>query len=282
MRSLVMSGIATAALGAMLTAPAAAQEQAPRVAPEDMRWVAPELAGYTDEVLFDEVWSGSDLSPRDRSLITLSALIKGGHTGQMRGHLNRALDNGVEPAEIGSMITHLAFYAGWPNAVSALSEVRQVMEARGFTAADMQAPTAVEVDADRQRIIRKGSGTASAGAASNFTGAVRVTAPFSGAGGARVRGATVRFEPGARSAWHIHERGQTLVVIEGCGWTQREGGLIERICAGDVVMLPPGEKHWHGATASSSMTHVALSEGTGVEWLEHVSDAEYASGPTDP
>lgn len=279
MRSRILSVIAIAALGATLAAPAAAQEPAPRVAPEDMRWVAPELAGYTDEVLFGDVWSGGDLSPRDRSLVTLSALIKGGHTGQLRGHVNRALDNGVEPAEIGAMITHLAFYAGWPNAVSALSEVRQVMEARGFTAADMQAP--VLADADRQRIMRKGSGAATAGAASNFTGSVQITAPFSGAGGARVRGATVRFEAGARSAWHIHERGQTLVVTEGCGWTQREGGPIERICAGDVVMLAPGEKHWHGATASSSMTHVALSEGTGVEWLKHVTDAEYANGPTD-
>jgi 4-carboxymuconolactone decarboxylase len=282
MRSLVTAVLGAAAFGSTFAAPAAAQEPAPRVAPEDMRWVAPELAGYTDEVLFGEVWSGSDLSPRDRSLVTLSALIKGGHTGQLRGHLNRALDNGVQPAEIGAMITHLAFYAGWPNAVSALSEVRQVMEARGFTSADMQAPTAAEIDADRQRVIRKGSGTAAAGAPSNFTGAVRVTAPFSGAGGASLRGATVRFEAGARSAWHIHERGQTLVVTEGCGWTQRAGGPIERICAGDVVMLAPGEKHWHGATASSSMTHVALSEGMGVEWLEHVSDAEYAKGPAAP
>jgi 4-carboxymuconolactone decarboxylase len=279
-RSRILSVIATAALGATLAVPAAAQEPAQRVAPEDMRWVAPELAGYTDEVLFGEVWSGSDLSPRDRSLVTLSALIKGGHTGQLRGHLNRALDNGVQPAEIGAVVTHLAFYAGWPNAVSALSEVRQVMEARGFTAADMQAP--VLTDADRQRIIRKGSGAATAGAASNFTGAVQVTAPFSGAGGARIRGATVRFEAGARSAWHIHERGQTLVVTDGCGLTQREGGPIERICAGDVVLLAPGEKHWHGATASSSMTHVALSEGTGVEWLKHVTDAENSNGPTDP
>ena len=282
MRSRILSLIATAALGAALAAPAAAQEPAPRVAPEDMRWVAPELAGHTDEVLFGEVWSGSDLSPRDRSLVTLSALIKGGHTGQLRGHLNRALDNGVLPAEIGAVITHLAFYAGWPNAVSALSEVRQVMEARGFTAADMQAPAAVEIDADRQRVIRRGSGAVTAGAASNFTGTVQVTAPFSGAGGARIRGATVRFEAGARSAWHTHERGQTLVVTEGCGWTQREGGPVERICAGDVVMLAPGEKHWHGATASSSMTHVALSEGTGAEWLGQVTDAEYANGPADP
>lgn len=263
----------------MLALPVAAQAAPTRVAPEDMRWVAPALAGYTDEILFGEIWSGEDLSPRDRSLVTLSALIKGGHTGQMKGHLIRALDNGVQPAEIGAVITHLAFYAGWPNAVSALSETRQVLEARGFTAADMQPPTQAGAEASRQQIIRKGSGAATAGAASNFTGAVEVTAPFSGA---RLRGATVRFEAGARSAWHIHDRGQTLVVTEGCGWTQRGDGPVERICAGDVVMIAPGEKHWHGAAASSSMTHVALSEGAGVEWLEQVSDADYANGATDP
>lgn len=267
---------------AMLAAPATGQEVIPRVAPEDMRWVAPALADHTDEVLFGEVWAGDDLSPRDRSLVTLSALIKGGHTGQMKGHLNRALDNGVQPAEIGAVITHLAFYAGWPNAVSALSETRQVLEARGFTAADMQPPTQAEADAVGQQIIRKGSGAATAGAAGRFTGAVEVIAPFSGAAGGRIRGATLRFEAGARSTWHTHQQGQTLVVTEGCGWTQREGGPIERICAGDVVMIAPGEKHWHGATATTPMTHVALSESTGVVWLEHVSDAEYAKGPGEP
>lgn len=278
MKSIGMIALAAA----MLVSPATGQEVPPSVAPEDMHWVAPALAGHTDDVLYGEVWAGNDLTLRDRSLITLSALIKGGHTAQMKGHINRALDNGVQPAEIGAVITHLAFYAGWPNAVSALGEARQVLEARGFTAEDMQPPSPAEAEAGRQQIIPKGSGTSTVGPASRFTGAVEVITPFSGAGGARMRGATVRFEAGARSAWHIHAEGQTLVVTEGCGWTQREGGPIARICAGDVVMIAPGEKHWHGASASSAMTHVALSEGTGVEWLEHVSDADYAKGPVDP
>jgi quercetin dioxygenase-like cupin family protein len=87
------------------------------------------------------------------------------------------------------------------------------------------------------------------------------------------------FERGARTAWHPHPLGQTLVVTEGCGWVQREGGPLEKICPGDVVSIAPGEKHWHGATPISAMTHVALSEG-GVEWLEQVSDEEYAPGPS--
>lgn len=260
-----------------LAMPAAAQEQPPRVAPEDMRWVAPALAGYTDEVLFGEVWRQRDLSPRDRSMVTLSALIAGGHTAQLTGHLNRALDNGVKPMEIGALITHLAFYAGWPNAVSALGAARQILEARGISAAEMQVqpPSA----AGRSSIARKGSGPVTRGPSTNFIGTVHVSARFNGSEGTGVGGATVRFEAGARSAWHRHAMGQTLVVTEGCGWTQSEGGPIERICAGDVVAAAPGEKHWHGATANSAMTHVALSNGNTVEWLEPVSDAEYARGP---
>jgi 4-carboxymuconolactone decarboxylase len=274
-----MMRIVIAVLGAAcVAAPAMAQEQPPRVAPEDMRWVAPALAGYTDEVLFGKVWRQSDLSPRDRSLVTVSALIAGGHTAQLTGHLNRALDNGVKPAEIGGLITHLAFYAGWPNSVSSLGVARQVLEARGVAAAEMQAPTAAAQKADRLRISRRGSGPVTSGSAANFTGTVQVSAPFSGTGGSRVGGATVRFAAGARTAWHRHALGQTLVVTEGCGWVQREGGPVESICAGDVVTTAPGEKHWHGATATSAMTHVALTESSGVEWLKQVTDAEYARG----
>lgn len=262
-----------------IAAPAVAQTPAaPRVAPDDMRWVAPALAGYTDEVLFGDVWRRPELNPRDRSVVTLSALVAGGHTAQMTGHLNRALDNGVKPSEINGLITHLAFYSGWPNAVSALTVARQVLEARGVTAAEMRSATAAPGSAEPLRIVRKGAGPTSRGPASNFTGAVQVSAPFRATGASRIAGATVTFAAGARSGWHRHALGQTLVVTEGCGWVQREGGPIERMCAGDVVVTAPGEKHWHGATAASAVTHVALSEG-GVEWLEPVTDAQYAAGP---
>lgn len=258
--------------------PASAQQQGsrPSVAPEDMHWVAPGLAGYTDAVLFGDVWKRTDLTPRDRSIVTLSALISGGNTAQLTGHLNRALDNGVRPVEIGGIITHLAFYTGWPNAVSALAPTRQVLEARGVRQSEMQVPPAGA--GEGLRVWRKGSPPVTSGPAANFTGAVRVAAPFSGSGASRIGGATVMFEPGARTAWHRHPLGQTLVVTEGCGWVQREGGPIEKICPGDVVSIAPGEKHWHGASRTTAMTHVALSEG-GVEWLEKVSDAEYARGP---
>ena len=128
------------------------------------------------------------------------------------------------------------------------------------------------------RIARKGSGPVTRGPADRFTGIVQVSAPFAGTGGARIGGATVTFAAGARTAWHRHASGQTLVITEGCGWVQREGRPVERGCAGDIVTIAPGEKHWHGATSNAPMTHVALSESNEVEWLEKVTDADSARG----
>jgi quercetin dioxygenase-like cupin family protein len=111
-----------------------------------------------------------------------------------------------------------------------------------------------------------------------FTGTVRLDAPFQTAEPARVGGATVTFEPGARTAWHTHPLGQTLIVTTGLGWAQREGGPIEEIRPGDIVSFAPGEKHWHGAAPTTAMTHIAIAErvdGKVVVWLEKVSDAQY-------
>ncbi|HEX2725073.1 MAG TPA: cupin domain-containing protein [Beijerinckiaceae bacterium] len=127
-------------------------------------------------------------------------------------------------------------------------------------------------------IRRSGSQASGKGPADWFTGAVRIDPLFQAADPARVAGAAVTFEPGARTAWHTHPLGQTLIVTSGCGWAQREGGPVEEIRPGDVVWFPPGEKHWHGATATTAMTHIAIQEalnGKTVEWLEHVSDAQY-------
>ena len=269
------------ALSAMLVMePAHAQQEAtPSVAPPDMHWVTPGLATYTDDVLFGDVWKRTDLTPRDRSLVTLSALIAGGNAAQLTGHLNRALDNGVKPSEISGTITHLAFYSGWPKAVSALATARSVLEARGFRQPDMQGAAGATATVLPSGVTRKGAPPLSAGPASNFIGAVRVSARFSGSGGSNIGGATVTFQPGARTAWHRHSHGQTLVVSEGCGWTQSEGGAVEKVCAGDVVSVGHGVKHWHGATATMAMSHVALSEGTGVEWLEQVPESTYNAGP---
>jgi quercetin dioxygenase-like cupin family protein len=127
-------------------------------------------------------------------------------------------------------------------------------------------------------ITRVGSQPSAKGPADWFTGAVRIDAPFKGSDAARVSGARVTFEPGARTAWHTHPLGQTLIVTAGCGRAQREGGPIEQIQPGDIVWFAPGEKHWHGAAPTTAMTHIAIAEildGNVVEWMEKVTDEEY-------
>ena len=127
-------------------------------------------------------------------------------------------------------------------------------------------------------ITRNGTQPSGKGPADWFTGTVRVDPLFQPKAPARTVGASVTFEPGARTAWHTHPLGQTLIVTAGCGWVQREGGPVEEIKPGDVVWLPPGLKHWHGATATTAMTHIAIQEqldGKTVDWLEKVSDEQY-------
>ena len=128
-------------------------------------------------------------------------------------------------------------------------------------------------------IKRVGSQSSAKGLSDWFTGTVRIDPLFQAPEPAHVQGASVTFEPGARTAWHIHPLGQTLIVTAGLGWAQHEGGPIEEIRAGDVVWLAPGEKHWHGASPSTAMTHTAIQEslnGKVVDWMEHVTDQQYS------
>ncbi len=127
-------------------------------------------------------------------------------------------------------------------------------------------------------IKRGGSQPSRKGPAEYFSGSVRVDPLFEAPAPARVSGGSVTFEPGARSAWHTHPLGQTLIITSGLGWVQREGGEIEQVRSGDVVWFPPGEKHWHGATPTTAMTHIAIQEslnGKNVDWMEKVSDDQY-------
>jgi 4-carboxymuconolactone decarboxylase len=391
--------LSIAVLG-MAAIPATADEKKARLAPPDMQALTPAFADYTDDVLFGDVWKRAGLSPRDRSLVTVSALIAGGRMAQLTGHTNRALDNGVKPGEITAIITHLAFYSGWPNSVSAISVVKDVFDKRGIQSAALVPPSAEPLKIDpenesrraamvaqqvgpvvpalaeytnsvlfndlwrrpdlaprdrslatiaalianddapqlpfhigkgmdngltrdqvsevithlafyagwpkamsavpfakaafeeRQKpaaassggadgqieVMRSGSQLTTAGAADNFTGTVKVASRFQRDAPARVGGGIVTFEPGARTAWHTHPLGQTLIVVSGSGLVQREGGAAEIINSGDVVWIPPGAKHWHGASATSGMAHIAISEsleGKSVDWMEKVSDAQY-------
>jgi quercetin dioxygenase-like cupin family protein len=130
-------------------------------------------------------------------------------------------------------------------------------------------------------IIKSGAQPSAKGPSDWFTGSVRIDSPFQRSDPARVGGAIVTFEPGARTAWHTHPLGQTLIVTSGSGRVQREGGPIEPIRAGDIVWIEPGVKHWHGASSTTAMTHIAIAEmldGKAVEWMEHVSNAQYDAG----
>ena len=135
-----------------------------------------------------------------------------------------------------------------------------------------------ELEQRDMEIARSGSQPSAKGIADWFTGSVRIDAPFQRPAPARVGGATVTFEPGARTAWHTHPLGQTLIVTAGCGRVQRDGGPVEEIRAGDIVWFGPGERHWHGASPTTAMTHIAIAEmldGKVVEWMEHVTEEEY-------
>ena len=130
-------------------------------------------------------------------------------------------------------------------------------------------------------IKRSGSQPSGKGPAEYFTGSVRIDAPFQATEPAKVGGATVTFEPGARTAWHTHPLGQTLIVTQGRGWLQEWGKEAEPLNQGDIAWIPPGVKHWHGASAQTAMTHLAIAEavnGSPVTWLEKVTDEQYPNG----
>jgi quercetin dioxygenase-like cupin family protein len=127
-------------------------------------------------------------------------------------------------------------------------------------------------------IKRIGSQSSNPGPADWFTGNVRIDPLVQANAPARVAASSVTFEPGARTAWHTHPLGQTLIVTSGCGWAQRDGGTVEEIHPGDVIWFAPGERHWHGATSTTAMTHIAIQEqldGKFVDWMEKVSDEQY-------
>lgn len=127
-------------------------------------------------------------------------------------------------------------------------------------------------------ITRTGSTPSGKGPADWFTGSVRIDPLFSPNEARRAAAASVTFEPGARTAWHTHPLGQTIIIIAGCGWVQREGGPVEAVFSGDIVWFEPNEKHWHGATATNGMTHIAIQEnlnGKVVDWMEQVTEEQY-------
>lgn len=236
---------------------------------------APEFAHLNDDILFGEVWSRNDLlSLRDRSLVTITSLISQGITdSSLVHHLQNAKNNGITRTEISEIITHIAFYAGWPKAWAAFRLAKDIW-------ADQTAALSAKEKFQQEMIFPIGEPNTAY--AKYFIGNSYL-APISTS---QIPFANVTFEPGCRNNWHIHKAtkggGQMLVGVAGRGWYQEEGKPAVEILPGTVINIPANVKHWHGAAKDSWFAHLAFSvpgEETSAEWLETVTDAEYEKLP---
>ncbi len=232
---------------------------------------APKFAELNDDVLFGEVWSRTDkLGLRDRSMVTITALVSSGITdSSLTYHLQTARKNGITRTEIAEILTQVGFYAGWPKAWAAFRLAKDVWTEE-TVAADEKAKF------EREMIFPIGQPNDAF--AQYFIGQSYL-APVSSE---QVGINNVTFEPGCRNNWHIHHAkkggGQLLVCVAGTGWYQEWGKPARLLRPGDVVNIPAGVKHWHGATADSWFAHLAFEvpgENTSNEWLEPVTDEEY-------
>lgn len=232
---------------------------------------APEFAHLNDDILFGEVWSRNDLlSLRDRSMITMTCLISQGLTdSSLKTHMQIAKQNGITRTEIAEMITHIAFYAGWPKAWAAFRLAKDIWND------DVKGDDAL---AAFQREMIFPVGEPNSAYAKYFSG----RSWLANVSSSQVPFANVTFEPGCRNNWHIHHAsnggGQMLVGVAGRGWYQEEGKPAVEILPGTIVHIPANVKHWHGAAADSWFAHLAFSvpgDNASTEWLEPVSDAQY-------
>lgn len=225
--------------------------------------LAPKFAQLNDDVLFGEVWSRVDkLSLRQRSIITVTALISKGITdNSLKYHIENARKNGVTKTEMVEIITHIAFYVGWPNAWAVFPMVREVYSD------DKQ---------DNSKSLF-GLGAPNEAFSQYFTGNSYLK-PLNTNG---VGVFNITFEPGCRNNWHIHHKGgQILLCTDGEGWYQEWGKTAQKLVPGDVVYIAPEIKHWHGAVKDEWFTHIAIeipAENSSNEWLEPVSDEQYNS-----
>ena len=229
--------------------------------------LAPKFAQLNDDVLFGEVWAREDkLSLRDRSMITISALMTGGLFPQLKSHFILGKKHGITKEEAIEIVTQLAFYSGWPKAWSAFEILQEVYEEE-------------EENTSHGGIF--GMGEPNTAFAKYFKGNSYLK-PLTKQGESSVFLANVTFEPSCRNNWHIHhstkDGGQILICVEGEGWYQEEGKPAQSLKPGDVVVIPANVKHWHGAKSSSWFSHIAIEvpgDDTKTEWCEPVSDEEY-------
>ena len=239
---------------------------------EQLGAFAPEFAHLNDDVLFGEVWSRNDLlSLRDRSLITVTALVSQGITdSSLKHHLQNAKANGISRTEMAEAITHVAFYAGWPKAWAAFRLAKEVW------ADDTVSVSDAKVKFQQEMIFPIGD--ANTAYAKYFIGNSYIARVST----SQVPIANVTFEPRCRNNWHVHHAssggGQMLIGVAGRGWYQEEGKAPVEILPGTVIHIPANVKHWHGAQADSWFAHLAFEvpgEDTSNEWLEPVTDEVY-------
>ena len=237
---------------------------------DNLGTLAPKFAQLNDDVLFGEVWSREkELSPRDRSMITIAALFSAGLYPQLKSHLIIGKEHGVTRQEAVEIVTQLAFYCGWPKAWSTFPLIREVYgdapaETDGVPSNLSVFPVGQKNDAFAQYFIGQS-----------------YLAPLSTQ---QVPVFNVTFEPGCRNNWHSHKAvkggGQMLICVSGRGWYQEWGREARALNPGDVVNIPAGVKHWHGAAADSWFQHLAVEvpgEGGGTEWCECVDDETYGA-----
>ena len=227
--------------------------------------LAPKFAELNDDVLFDEVWSREDkLSLRDRSMITISALMAQGLFPQLKSHFIMGKEHGVTKEEAVEIVTQLAFYSGWPKAWSAFGLIKEVYG---------------EDETEEEHGGVFGQGEPNVNYAKYFIGNSYLN-PLAKTENMSI--SNVTFEPRCRNNWHIHNAtkggGQILICVDGEGWYQEEGKEAQSLKPGDVVVIPANVKHWHGAKANSWFSHLAVEvpgENTSNEWCEPVTDEEY-------
>ena len=230
---------------------------------------APKFAELNDDILFGEVWSREDkLSLKDRSMITITTLIsKGIVDSSLKYHIQTARNNGITKSEMAEILTHIAFYAGWPNAWAAFRMAKEVYS------------EGENVKEEHGAFF--GIGEPNTAYARYFVGNSYLK-PLTNLKETKVFIANVTFEPGCRNNWHIHKStsggGQILICVEGEGWYQEEGKRAQSLKLGDVITIPANVKHWHGAKKDSWFSHLAVEvpgKNTSNEWLESVSNEEY-------
>ncbi|HVO67867.1 MAG TPA: carboxymuconolactone decarboxylase family protein [Syntrophales bacterium] len=270
--------------GAKVRARLAGQEAIPP--PSGYQLFVPVMDTFLKEHLFADIFARDVLDYQSRELATISALANmAGTAGQLRFHLGAAMNTGLTEAQMKDFISVLKSKVGKKEADGAyeiLNETLSNRKAEQSATPSVSTPAAIKKtdsrDSQTIKITRSSSQPSVKGSAEYFTGPVRVDSLFKANDPLCVSGAYVTFEPAARTAWHTHPFGQILIVTAGTGWIQQWGGPIEEIRQGDVVCIPPGLKHWHGATATTGMTHIALQElleDKAADWMEKVSDEQY-------